>query len=885
MARFIKLSFLSLFICAALIAGTAFLDAYFALFIVSPSIIDVEVNSLELSSVPIDITIDPASLFYDDFTVEAYGMDKFSHCNQYDEDFNCLDWASSLCPFINFESTEGESTDFGSVGELHLPSDGIDKWKINILAPCFEGECPAGYSGTKLSQAQKDKIFKCDVYVNSTDEPVLVKSISPKTAYAQTFPIPQNRIEISAVIKSAEVGLSNVAFLPGLQGSRLYRLGEDQLWEPTRNQDVEELYLSDDGDSMNSSIYTRDVIDESPQVINGYNIYKGFIQFMDEEMVGAGIINEWKALPYDWRLALEDMLASGKKIGEKNGEDNISYLDATSTPYIFQELERLAETSDTGKVTIITHSNGGLVAKYLLRQLEDVNHPYHALLEKIDKLIMVAAPQVGTPAAIEGLLHGDEPQLGAAVGVTDWGFLVDEMRARELSENMSSAYNLLPSPKYFDSVQSPVVEFKSSTDRAYDFSNLYGPTIDTFSELENFLLGDPQAASGRSEPAPNDEESPNVLDEALLSQSSGVHNLLDSWIPPPGMEVIQIAGWGIKTVQGIEYSCGFLTCASLSTLNRNILKTHEGDGTVVLPSAVAMSTSSNVEKYYVNIQKYNREGLLNQRKNRDHSSILGVESLLTFLKNIIQNDRTLTGNITTTIPSIGDLTSLDYAIHSPVDIHIYDSNGNHTGLIPNPLPNSDLRAYEAQIHNSYYWEYGEVKYAGSDTFSTTTVELIGKDLGTFTFEINETHGDETAASKIYRDIPVTASSTLVMDIKTIQESTPLQMDVDGDGAIDTPISPGEGVTPQELFAILKGIVKTLDLPSKQEEKLLKKIDKLEKAFEKEYKNEFKKKQKTDKAFDGLTDKIKKLEKKKVLTREDAKELVEIIEKIRSRVLK
>ena len=90
---------------------------------------------------------------------------------------------------------------------------------------------------------------------------------------------------------------------------------------------------------------------------------------MDEEMVGAGIINEWKALPYDWRLALEDMLASGKKIGEKNGEDNISYLDATSTPYIFQELERLAETSDTGKVTIITHSNGGLVAKYLLRQL------------------------------------------------------------------------------------------------------------------------------------------------------------------------------------------------------------------------------------------------------------------------------------------------------------------------------------------------------------------------------------------------------------------------------------------------------------------------------------------------------------------------------------
>jgi pimeloyl-ACP methyl ester carboxylesterase len=45
---------------------------------------------------------------------------------------------------------------------------------------------------------------------------------------------------------------------------------------------------------------------------------------------------------------------------------------ATSTPYIIQELRRLAATSKTGKVTIIAHSNGGLLAKALL------THPEYA---------------------------------------------------------------------------------------------------------------------------------------------------------------------------------------------------------------------------------------------------------------------------------------------------------------------------------------------------------------------------------------------------------------------------------------------------------------------------------------------------------------------------
>lgn len=671
---------------------------------------------------------------------------------------------------------------------------------------------------------------------------------------------------------------SNVLFLPGLEASRLYRpqilqgQDEDQLWEPTRNEDVEQLYLSSTtGESVDPSIYTRDIIDESPQIINGYNIYKSFIAFMNDEMVGEGIINAWKAIPYDWRLDYDDILTSGRKTG-----DNISYLEATSTPYILQELRQLAETSKTGKVTIIAHSNGGLLAKYLLKKLEVEGNP---LLQKIDKLIMVAAPQLGTPGAIEGLLHGDEQQLGVAPSVTDFGLLMDEERARELGENMQSAYNLLPSQKYFDIVQSPVVEF--------NFPTLYGNTINSITELHNFLLGDPQSDDPRIEPAPNDDESPNVLKPQFLDRAAENHDtVLDSWTPPASMEVIQIAGWGEKTLRGVEYSCGVLTCSSLSTLDRKILRTIDGDGTVVVPSALAVSTSTqNVERYYLNVREYNKEGIFNQRRNREHSDIFEVEPLRDFIKNIIQNTRTLESHITSTIPAIENLQGLDFRLHSPVSLHLYDSEGNHTGRIPNPIPDSDLRAYEARLPNSYYHEYGETKYAGSDTFATTTVKLIGESLGTFTFDIEETIGDTVVASTTWKDIPVTASSTLTLSIQTLASATALDMDVDGDGTIDVVLARGEGVTTQELLAILKGIIKTLNLSEEKEMKLLKGIEKIEKELAKERKNEKDEKQKTKHSFEKIIKTIEKFEKKGVLGHEEAVELFEIVAEIEGSVVK
>ena len=97
------------------------------------------------------------------------------------------------------------------------------------------------------------------------------------------------------------------------------------------------------------------------------NIYKSFISSMDK-MKSDEIINDWKAISYDWRLSLEDLLNSGK---EYSG-NKIFYageLGSTSDPYIISELRRLASSSATGEVVIIAHSNGGLLTKALTNKL------------------------------------------------------------------------------------------------------------------------------------------------------------------------------------------------------------------------------------------------------------------------------------------------------------------------------------------------------------------------------------------------------------------------------------------------------------------------------------------------------------------------------------
>jgi len=196
---------------------------------------------------------------------------------------------------------------------------------------------------------------------------------------------------------------SSVLFLPGLEASRLYVQGsvlENQLWDPNRTADVEALFLDENGDSITTGVYTRDVIDEA----FGFNIYKNFISFMDSLTEGDDpVINEWRYFPYDWRSDIRDVLTGGSSVGGDGVFEHKNLVD---------ELIELADGSRTGKVTIIAHSNGGLLGKLLISELEA-----RGRADLVDKFIMVAVPQLGTPSALTGLLHGEELALPKKLGI------------------------------------------------------------------------------------------------------------------------------------------------------------------------------------------------------------------------------------------------------------------------------------------------------------------------------------------------------------------------------------------------------------------------------------------------------------------------------------
>ncbi len=167
-----------------------------------------------------------------------------------------------------------------------------------------------------------------------------------------------------------QAGASNILFIPGLQASRLYKPGsvfnsEDQLWEPNIDADIKGLYMNANGTSKNPAIYTKDIIGQTNVYswITKQSIYKSFISTLDQ-MVATNAIHDWAATPYDWRYSPEYIVDHG--ILTNGG--NISYaadLTQNQIPFIISQLTALAQSSNNGKVTIVTHSNGGFI-KYFV---------------------------------------------------------------------------------------------------------------------------------------------------------------------------------------------------------------------------------------------------------------------------------------------------------------------------------------------------------------------------------------------------------------------------------------------------------------------------------------------------------------------------------------
>ncbi len=629
---------------------------------------------------------------------------------------------------------------------------------------------------------------------------------------------------------------SSVLFLPGFQGSVL-KEGDNTLWPPTAfTQDVERLAITENGDSVNT-IVVGGILEDFYTV----SIYSGLSSFMDG-LVDEETINAWEPFSYDWRMPLEKVLNEGVM---REGEDEVIELVET--------IEDLASESKTGKVTIVAHSMGGLLGKALIKRLEEEGNA-----DIVDSFVMVGTPQLGTPQGAAAILHGNEQ---AILG----GILVKSSAARAVAQNMESAYSLLPSPRYFDEVQDPVITFDENASFTEGWRNRWGSTIDTYAEFEEFITG---TGVPRFSPDADEMEKPEVLNSTLVSNARDFHDTFDDYTLPSHIHVVQIAGWGMETVKTIEYTKKHIFFEGYKTDNI----TREGDNTVVYASAISTDEDS---KYFFNIFDYNE--LLNQ--NIQHRDLLNAEPLQELIKAVIE--RTEENNIdfiTETRPSVQDLDDqLLVVTRSPVLLGARDNQGRFTGVDPNQDLSSDVLMITEDIPSSSFVVSGGDQYVFLPKEGTYTFEFIGTGTGPATVETATLSGDTITPVATYTDIPVTPQTEAGFSISAdAPQDTFIEVDSNGDGQTDVSVTPDGYVLPPtlgELIAGLKAKIQGLNVKDKLKTRLLNKIEKLEKKIAKQ------KKLRASRIVTNLEQKIIKKGSKGKITDADVEDILEMLEEI------
>ena len=379
-------------------------------------------------------------------------------------------------------------------------------------------------------------------------------------------------------------------------------------------------------------------------------------------------------------------------------------------------IDEAVVNSPTGKVNIIAHSMGGLVVKDYLMREGDSN---------VNKLIFAGTPHLGAPKAFNALNFGDD------FGIDLLIFGLDKNKAKDIAQNMPAVYELLPSREYV-SRAGPYVK---SSQVALDYD-----------ETNQFMTSSPVLSDYRN--------------SGLLNISDQFHKSHDSWLPQSASVYNLIGCREYDTIGSFKLDGhGSIDIDSVS-----------GDGTVPLISAEHVPGKN----YFVSYP----ETKIN------HTGLVSDDRTIGLLYNFIASDSepTLPVGISKTSVDcdniINEVRRLRFSTHSPVNLHVYDSLGNHTGLtsegnIETNIPDSNF----LQVgDNTFVFVPDGVGYSvGIDAYAT----------GSFDFKIKELENGEVSRAIVYEDIPIDNPELEAdFEFRSIATSSLLDIDQDGDGEND-----------------------------------------------------------------------------------------------------
>lgn len=394
-----------------------------------------------------------------------------------------------------------------------------------------------------------------------------------------------------------------------------------------------------------------------------------------------------------------------------------------------QKIQQIKNQTGAQKVDIVTHSMGGLVARNYIADAGKA--------QNVRKLFTLGTPYLGSVESLKNIRYGGcltkLPLLSQLICLG-----ISPSEIKDVIQNMISGYELAPSQTYFN--------FYNGQDNQHPYPYRTESGTLNYSQIKNLLT-----TLGANTSLFNPSETFHTIDSSLSSTN--------------GVEVTNIVGSGQGTLgQIIEEKTTSLL--GIQSIRRNVIKIN-GDNTVPLLSA--SFGSSGV--FYTN---------------QKHEDLPSNGPALNLVKNILSNNNQLPAGVSSQ-PYKFSGTGL--SVHSPVNIHVYDANNNHTGS----LPNGD---FEANIPGSSYDTLDDVKFIFLPDSDIYTIKFEATGNGSFDFRIRKYADDENTETILYKEIPLTDSTKAETVFDTNSTGTPIiKVDENGDGIIDFNQNP---------FSILEG---------------------------------------------------------------------------------
>ena len=323
-----------------------------------------------------------------------------------------------------------------------------------------------------------------------------------------------------------------VVFVPGIVGTRLVKeSGGKEVWPDigdmllsSNDEYLDDLALAPDGsEAPGKELSPTSIIDKESVLGVTLPFYQNVFSILADDGYRSG--SSFFPVAYDWRLGV-----------------------ASAEVAVSSTVAAARAVSPDGKISIIGYSMGGLVAKAYLAGLDDASF--------VHKLVLVGAPQLGSPEAFRVLNYGDN--LGFQVPLLNMDIL-NHNEIREISQNMPSIYDLLPSRKYLEDDGSYVTDFRGGRNLTLDYDATTRVMLDG-------SLG--------------------VRNASLLAAADQLHAGLDD-AAPNAPEVYNIVGCSEPTIAEYHlYDNGVITISRTA-----------GDGTV--PLASAMDLADDAVNYFV----------------------------------------------------------------------------------------------------------------------------------------------------------------------------------------------------------------------------------------------------------------------------------------------